>query len=288
MDQQRIQRGAQRRQTQNVVQAHDSAWYGPRVEPNTLVAFGLRLNGGGAHQSKTMMLQELEILLAPGLRAGNELKSAALDQNVLGKATRNTRKITFHHLSSLYGLVDQPPVTKVLIKMWGADSERHRLQALLVALARDPLLRATAPLILEGPLGKPIQRPAFEELLESIFPHRFSAKMLRSLAQNCASSWTQSGHLEGAIKKIRRRVSPSPDTVALAALLATVAGHGGPGILSSLWIKVLDLSSDQALDLLRRAETLGLAKVRAAGDVTEIALRQPIATTLQVPELDKF
>jgi hypothetical protein len=235
-----------------------------------------------------MMLQELETLLATGFQTGIELKSAALDQNILGKPTRSTREITFRHLSSLFGLVEQPPMTKVLFKLWRADDEGHRLQALLIAVARDPLLRDTTPLILEGPLGKRVQRPAFEELLESIHPHRFSKKMLRSLAQNCASSWTQSGHLEGAVKKTRCRVLPTPATVALAALLATVAGHGGPGILRSHWIKVLDLSPDQALDLLRRAESLGLAKVRSAGDVSEIALRQPMATTLQVRELDQF
>lgn len=268
--------------------SHEFAWFGPRAEPEALVAFGFRLKGGGAHQSKTMMLQELDALLAIGHFTGNEIKAAAVDQNILGKSTRKTREITFRNLSSLFGLVEQPPMTKILFKLWQADTDGHRLQALLVALARDPLLRDTAQIIVTGTAGKRLQRPLFEELLERIHPHRFSRKMLRSLAQNCASTWTQSGHLEGAIKKIRRLVSPTSATVALAAMLATVAGYGGPAILSSNWIKVLDLSPDQALDHLRRAESLGLARVRSAGDVTEIAVRQPMASTLQVPEIEQL
>jgi hypothetical protein len=110
--------------------------------------------------------------------------------------------------------------------------------------------------------------------------------MMRSLAQNCASSWTQSGHLKGAVKKLRQRVTPTPPTVAFAALIATASGFGGPAMLSSGWMKVLDLAPEQALDALRRAEAIGLARVRSAGDVIEISVRQPMAATLGVPELE--
>jgi hypothetical protein len=72
----------------------------------------------------------------------------------------------------------------------------------------------------------------------------------------------------------------------LAALIATASGFGGPAILSSGWMMVLDLSPEQALDALRRAEAIGLARVRSAGDVTEISVRQPMATALGVPELE--
>jgi hypothetical protein len=57
-------------------------------------------------------------------------------------------------------------------------------------------------------------------------------------------------------------------------------------MLSSAWFRVLDLSPDNALDVLRSAEAQGLARVRAAGDVIEISVRQQLATTLRVPELE--
>src|SRR5690606_34009133 len=110
----------------------------------------------------------------------------------------NTRRLTFKHLASLYGLGGQPPLTKALMRMWENDIPGRRLMALLVALARDPLLRETAPVVMSGSVGQCLQRPLFEQAFVAAFPERFSEKMLRSLAQNCASSWTQSGHLEGA------------------------------------------------------------------------------------------
>src|SRR5260370_1063854 len=160
-------------------------------------------------------------------------------------------------MTSLYGLMEQPPLTMALFKRWQVDPEGHRLQALLVALARDPLLRETAKVVLNQPVGQILERPLFEEALLAAYPSRFSEKMVRSLAQNCASSWTQSGHLQGFAKKVRRRVVPTPSTVALAALLATVSGFGGPAILRSGWIKVLHLSAHPALHYLLRADAIG-------------------------------
>ena len=50
--------------------------------------------------------------------------------------------------------------------------------------------------------------------------------------------------------------------------------------------EVLDLSADRALDLLRQAEGLGLVRVRSAGDVIEISVRQPIALALGVAQIE--
>ena len=269
-----------------LTEPRDPLWWGLRAEDCKLSSFGMKLSGGGAHQSKTMMFRELEALISAGASTPEEFRSAAIDENVIGKATSNTRRLTFKHLASLYGLLDQPPLTKALLKMWPSDVQGRRLQALLIALARDPILRETAPTIMSGSVGQSLQYPWLQDALLATFPERFSQKTLRSLAQNCASSWTQCGHLKGAVKKLRQRVTPTPATVAFAALIATACGFGGPAILSSGWMRVLDLGPEQALDALRRAEAIGLAHVRSAGDVTEIFVRQPMAGALGVPELE--
>lgn len=268
------------------IEDSDSLWFQRNADPLKLSTFGFRLSGGGAHQSKTMMLKELEAMLSGPNTSGNELRNAAIEENRMGKSTANTRRLTFRHLCSLYGFMEQPLLTKAFLKLWTHDNDGHRHQALLTALARDPILRETAKVVLDGVTGQILQRPQFEAALSSALPDRFSEKTIRSIAQNCASTWTQSGHLRGTVRKIRHRASPSPSSVAMAALLATVAGFGGPAILSSIWMRVLDLSPDQALDSLRRAEALGLARVRSAGEVTEIAIRQPMATTLGVRDLE--
>lgn len=261
-------------------------WIGPAADRAAMVDFGIRLTGGGAHQSKTMMFGELDSLLVTGLRDKADLLHAAVEENALGKRTKSTRLLTFRHMASLYGLNSQPAITKTLLSIWGADPSGRRLNALLVALARDPLLRDTASVIANAMVGSQVQRSQIEAALHGAHPGRMSEKMIRSLAQNCNATWTQSGHLSGRVKKIRQRVSPTPSNAAFAALLATACGFGGPSILSSIWVRILDLTPEKALDLLRRAEGLGLAKVRSAGQVTEISVRQSMAMTLGVRDLE--
>lgn len=261
-------------------------WLGARPDARSIASFGIRLAGGGAHQSKTMMSEELGLLLGTGVRSPDALRSAVTEENVLGKATATTRTLTHRHLASLYGLNDQPPLSKALFALWQLDPVGRPILALLVALARDPLLRDTARVVLESPIGLQVSRESFENALADAHPGRFSVKMIRSMAQNCSATWTQAGHLRGKIKKFRIRAAPMPAAAALAALIATVCGFGGPSILSSAWMRILDLSPEQALDMLKRAEAMGLARVRSAGDVTEIAVRQPMATTLGVKEIE--
>jgi len=263
-----------------------SPWLGARSRAPEMESFGIRLSGGGTHQSKTMMLDELRLLLASNSRTGSGLKRAVVVDNVLGKATANTRALTYRHLSALYGFNNQPPLTRSFFALWGSHKEGRPLLALLISLARDPLLRDTAEIVINGAIGGSLKRPLFEAALADKHPSRFSPKMIRSLAQNCASTWTQAGHLKGAVKKVRQRVSPSPQVVAFAALLANASGFSGPAILNSMWIRVLDLSPGQALDLLRKAQGLGLARVRSVGDVTEISLRSHMAAMLKVPDLE--
>jgi hypothetical protein len=263
-------------------------WMGPAGKPESAIEFGVRISGGGAHQSKTMMFSEMEHLLNTGKRFPDELEHAATTENILGKNTKNSQVLTYRHMVSLYGLKSQPALTRVLMALWTNDPAGRRLNCLLVSLARDPLLRDTAQAVVRTPIGAQLLRDQVESALTAAYPDRMSEKMIRSLAQNCNATWTQSGHLEGRAKKIRRRVTPTPHNVAFAALVATICGFGGPSILSSRWLQVLDLTPDQALDNLRKAESLGLAKVRSAGDVTEILVRQSMAMTLGVSELEQF
>jgi hypothetical protein len=109
--------------------------------------------------------------------------------------------------------------------------------------------------------------------------------MLKSLAQNCVSTWTQSGHLAGRVNTRRRLADPSPEAAVYAALLGSIAGFGGPALLRSPWMRLLDRSEVDLLSLVRRAESTGLARVKAGGGVIQIDVRRPMAQMLEVPEL---
>ena len=82
-----------------------------------------------------------------------------------------------------------------------------------------------------------------------------------------------------------RWAEPSPEAAAYAALLGELAGFGGPALLRSPWMAVLDRSESDLISLLRRAESTGLARIRAGGGVVQIDARHPLAENLGVPQL---
>lgn len=247
---------------------------------------GFRVAPGGVHLSKTMMFSELAAILerAPGAGAA-DVECAVIDENVLGKPTGTARRLALSRLNTLYGVLTPRPIQLAALRLWQRNATGRRLLAFLCALAREPLLRQSADPVLDAPQGAAIRWPDLAAAIEREHPARYSAKMLKSLAQNCASSWTQSGHLKGKVAKRRSLAEPSPEAAAFAALLGSIAGFGGPALLRSPWMRVLDRSETDLLSLLRRAESAGLAHVRAGGGVVQIEVRHHMARVLGVPEL---
>jgi hypothetical protein len=64
-----------------------------------------------------------------------------------------------------------------------------------------------------------------------------------------------------------------------------LAGFGGPALLDSPWLEVLDRQREERLALLRKAEGHGLVRVRVASEMIEVAVREPMARTLGMPQL---
>lgn len=261
-------------------------WFAPGVRPVALECLGFRYAPGGVHLSKTMMLAELRAVMDGVVTPEPaETERAVITDNILAKATGTARRLALSRLITLYGLTKAFPVQAVALRLWRGSQSGRPLLALLCALAREPLLRDTADVVLPAPLGVPVRWPNLAAAVTAHHPGRYSAKMLKSLAQNCASSWTQSGHLRGKVAKRRALVEPSPEAAAYAALLAELAGFGGPALLGSPWLALLDRSEADLLSLLRRAELIGLARVRAGGGVVQISARRAMAEGLEVAQL---
>ena len=250
----------------------DKSWFRAGIDPLDLRTLGFRASGGGAHQSKTMMLLELEILLAAGPLSPAERQRLVMEENILGKGSAAAKQSVLRQITNLYELGGSGPAPAGLVTLWEIEREARPILALLCALARDPLLRDSAGPVLTASLGAQVSWANIAATLAGLHPDRFSPAMLKSLAQNCASSWTQSGHLKGHRDKRRVRAQATPVAAAYAALLASLAGFGGPALIASPWMDVLDLSINERLAQLGRAEALGLLRVRAAGDVVEIVL----------------
>jgi hypothetical protein len=258
-------------------------WIGQAADLDRLRLVGVKVSGGGPHQSKTMMLKELSAVLAHDRQV--DPVEAILHHNILGKPSMRSRQAALYRLRQLYGLGQRTAICLVLQKLWHLDPAGRPMLAILCALARDPTLRDGANTVLDASPGEQVRSSLIAAEFERRHPGRLGQNMLHSQSRNAASSWTQSGHLVGAIQKRRVRAKPTPTVAAYAALLASLAGFGGTMLLNSRWLDVVDRPTEDRLSLLRQAEGLGLARVRAAGDVLEIEVVRPMAETLGIPDL---
>lgn len=240
----------------------------------TALAAGLRYGDKGTHTSRTMMLTEVRVLFDRLCATSSRESHAAaiVGENCLSKDTVATRKLTNQRLGELYGLSPSIPLHRVHRRLWDLDPAGRPLLALLCCLARDPLLRATAPTVLSLPVGCELPRHSITRALRQTTGDRINEAILDKVARNAASSWTQSGHLEGRVRKLRRRVDPTFGPALLAVWLGAAEGLDGPRLLDSAWCRTLDRSPDALLDLVLQAKQRGLIRATVGGGVIDIDL----------------
>ena len=241
----------------------------PRLKAEEI---GFRFGDKGTHTIRTMMLAELEAVFEAtedNAERGDYI-SAINDANCLSKETAATRRLSSQRLSELYGLEPGLPLFRVLRRLWDIDLTNHPRLALLAAVARDPLLAATASSVIPLAPGMEFQREPMKIALRNTVGDRLNDSTLDKVCRNTASSWTQSGHLEGRTFKKRRLVLASPATAAFALYLAHAAGYRGAEIFSSAWFRLLDCDPSQARHFALEAKRLGLIDLRMAGDVIEL------------------
>lgn len=218
------------------------------------------------------MLSELAELLSalPASTERADYRARIVDDNLLGKATTATRRLTNQRLGELYGLEPRLPLFRAMRAAWAADELGRPLIALLCALARDPLLRATAPAVLALPQGAELVRATFLDSIREAVGPRLNEAVLDKVARNAASSWSQSGHLKGRVRKLRTPVAPTPGSLAVALWLGSLEGLAGEGLLESRWTGVLDRAGRELVPMVLQAKQLGLIHARVGGGVTEI------------------
>lgn len=240
---------------------------------NKLERLGFSCERGGVHTARTMMLAELRALLS-FVDAADAARADYLDAiqtaNCLGKRSGKTRTLTFRHLANLYALDPSLLVFRALRFFWQRDVDGRPLLAALCAYSRDPLLRATAPFVLGFQDGTTVTRDAMQEFIDAQEPGRFSKATLKSTAQNINSSWTQSGHLSGRVRKVRARAVATPGTVSLALLLGYVSGLRGESLFKSDFTRILDSSFEKTIELAEDASRRGWISLKRVGQVVEV------------------
>ena len=243
------------------------------LHANHAALWGFYTGKWGTLTSRTIMLEDLSLLLEiiPPDAKRIAYANAILDDNCLGKPTVATRKESFRHLNHLYTLDPGVILFRVLRDFWARDEKSRPLLAILLALARDPLLRPTFTAVASTPLGKAFSPQAVKSILADAVGDRLNATTLAAAASRASSSWTQSGHLNGHHKKTRQKAESTPTATAFALLLGFALGRRGKSLFETPWIAVLDATPDAMMDMAFEAKRLGLLELKQSGALIDVS-----------------
>lgn len=235
---------------------------------------GFRFGERGTHTSRTAMMTELTILLDECAEDATQedYVRAIIDDNCLGKKTSSNRRLSGQRLRELYGLDPSLPIFRILRYCWYADEGARSLLALLAAMARDPLLRVTAAPVLQMRPGEELSRQKIKHGLGEITRGRLNENTLDKVVRNVCSTWTQSGHLEGRVRKIRQEVKPTSVVTAYAIFLGYLLGVRGLGLFETIWARVLDAPHQDLISLAIDAKRIGFLDISYCGGIIEVSV----------------
>jgi hypothetical protein len=241
-------------------------------ESDLPVRFGFRSGSGGAHQARSMMLNEITELFraVPREADAEKYREAVVDRNALSKKTLSNRMLTYGHLENLFGLDPSLALFRAFRKLWDFDERPQPLLALQYAFTRDALLRASAPAVLSKKAGDAMTTAEMTAFLSHATEGRFSPASLKSFAQNANTSWTRAGFLRGGRTKVRAHPWADAFNAAFAAFTAWLTGIRGEGLFENRWTALLDSDADGVLRLIEAASARGIVRLLRVGPVMEL------------------
>jgi hypothetical protein len=242
---------------------------------------------GGPTTSHTIVVPALQALLeaVPPEAPLEAYESAAVEDNVLGKATLGARKRTFRYLRELYLLRPDSILFSALRFLWAQDERARPLLAGLCALARDPSFRSTASPIMKARPGDEITSGDLSAAVLEVFPGVYNDSTLGKIGRNSFSSWEQTGHLEAVkrIQKVRVDADCRPAAVAFALLLGHLQGASGAILFDTFWARILDRTQGTVMEQARTAAQAGFIDLRVFGGVVEVSVK-PLLDARKVPQ----
>ena len=163
------------------------------------------------------MLDELSLLVgAKGL--SGDLRKRILDDNVLGKSTSSGRALSLQRLKELYCFDPSVPIFRMFLKLVHRDPSALPQLALLTAIARDPLLRASANVVLGHARGSQLMRDHMRNAIASAVGDRMNEAVLDKVVRNTASSWNKNGASHRPNDKAPRSCARKPNRFRFCAL----------------------------------------------------------------------
>jgi hypothetical protein len=225
------------------------------------------------HTSRTMMFSELSKVMDHAIQDDSYLDT--LHRNVSNKKTKTNQDKTTAYLKQLYSFDLEYLPFKLFKYFWQISSEKDKgLISLLYAIGNDFLLAESCTVIASTKIGEKV---TIEKLITNIVEchaDRYSENTCRSIAQNIASSWKQAGFIEGKVKNIRTEPNITYLVVAFSFLMGYCEGQRGDFILTSKWVKSLNLGDAKLRVLAVEAARRDLLQYQFAGNVTAISFKK--------------
>lgn len=246
---------------------HDATWLN-RVISNHRVRLGFVDGEHGAHSHATLMVRDLEVIFQATVPSSALADYARLVvvENVLGKRTTAARKHTLNNLMNLYALDPRVPVFRIFRELWHREASGHPILALMCAVARDPLLRDSAQVVLDLPPGQTLSSGT----LATSIKRQMAPATVNAIGTRMLSTWAQAGFLNSPRRRMRVHPHATPGAATYALALSFMEGSRGSLLLTTSWTRLLDRSSDEVLNLVRQAAQHRWIGYRAAGDVMDL------------------
>ncbi|MCB0748385.1 MAG: hypothetical protein KDC90_13065 [Ignavibacteriae bacterium] len=217
-----------------------------------------------------MMFSELSKVMDHAIHDNRYIDS--LKENIASKQTKSNQKRTDSALINLFKFDEDYVPFKCFKHFWQiVDENELPTITLLYAVCHDYLLKESANVILETPVGEKVSKPRLEANIELYHPQKFTKNTISSATRNLISSWKQAGYISYNKLGIRIQQNHSYQIVAFAFLMAYVNGDRGDFILKSKWVKILALSELQIRELAAEAAKRDLLQYQFAGNVSVIS-----------------
>lgn len=237
------------------------------------------MDSASAHTGRTIMFKELSLLfrITPHNSSIDDIRRQIYDDNILQKNSVSGREKSFYHLKLSYSLDIQTHVFRALRFLWDFDPGERQMLALQCALARDTILRASAPAILSLQAGEEAHKEPLMDLVEKEYPQRYSPKTVRAISERLLSSWAQSGHLEGKNRKVRVRATAGPASLTYALFLGYLSGVRGNLLFHTAWTDALDATDTEIREYVDESMRKGWLIYKDAGGIVEISFPSDFA-----------
>jgi hypothetical protein len=233
---------------------------------------------GGTNTSHTILFAALVAVLdaVPADAPRAAYTAAILERNVVGKQTDGARRRNYRYLRELYVLRPDSILFRALRDLWTIDPQSRPLLALLCALARDSVLRASSAAIIGSLPGETMTSADLAQAVGEQFPTSYVESTLAKIGRNTFSSWEQSGHLSEARRgtKRRNRAICRPADVVYALLLGHLQGVRGQALFDTVWASVLDQPRSHLLSLAAAASQQGMLELRQGGGVVDVTFHE--------------